>query len=92
MDVFGFHYRGMKGYLWLPTEVPSRKEQEMKVKIEPREECLGDGICADECPEVFSMDDDGLAMVINEEPGEDLREAVQNACDECPAEIIQIED
>ncbi|MHB9111086.1 MAG: ferredoxin [Thermoleophilia bacterium] len=64
----------------------------MKVKIEPRDECLGDGICADECPEVFEMDDEGLAIVTNAEPSEDLHEAVQNACDECPAEIIIIED
>ncbi len=64
----------------------------MKVRIEPREECLGDGICADECPEVFEISDDGLAVVINENPGEDLREACQNAADECPAEIIIVED
>lgn len=64
----------------------------MKVRLEPREECLGDGICADECPEVFEMAADGLAQVINAEPDESLREAVQNAADECPAEIIIVED
>lgn len=64
----------------------------MKVRIEPRDECLGDGICNDECPEVFAMDDDGLAMVSNAEPDESLRDAVQSAADECPAEIIIVED
>lgn len=64
----------------------------MKVKIEPRDECLGDAICCDECPEVFAMGDDDLAQVIVESPDESLREAVQNAADECPAEIIIIED
>lgn len=64
----------------------------MKVKIEPRDECLGDAICCDECPEVFEIDDDGLAKVINENPDESLREAIQNAVDECPAEIIILED
>jgi len=64
----------------------------MKVRIDPRDECLGDGICADECPEVFEIDEDGLARVIQAEPSDDLREAVQNACDECPAEIIIIEE
>ncbi|MBE0428678.1 MAG: ferredoxin [Thermoleophilia bacterium] len=64
----------------------------MKVRLEPRDECLGDGICADECPEVFEMDEDGLATVINDSPDESLREAVQNAADECPAEIIIIEE
>lgn len=64
----------------------------MKVKIEPRDECLGDGICADECPEVFEMDDDDLATVVNVNPDESLREAVETAAEECPAEIILIED
>jgi ferredoxin len=64
----------------------------MKVRLEPRDECLGDGICADECPEVFEIAEDGLATVINAEPDESLREAVQNAADECPAEIIIVED
>ncbi len=64
----------------------------MKVRIEPRDECLGDGICADECPEVFEIADDGLATVTNTDPGDDLREACQSAADECPAEIIIIEE
>ena len=64
----------------------------MKVKIEPKDECLGDGICADECPEVFAMGDDGLARRHCGDPGDELREAVQSACDECPAEIIICED
>ncbi len=65
----------------------------MRVRIEPRDECLGDAICADECPEVFVInDEDGLAMVVKESPDESLREAVQSAADECPAEIIIIEE
>ena len=64
----------------------------MKVKIEPRDECMGDGICSDECPQVFEMDDEGLAIVTNPEPDESLREAVESAAEECPAEIIIIED
>ena len=46
----------------------------MRVKIEPHDECLGDAICADECPQVFVInDEDGLAMVINETPDESLQ-------------------
>lgn len=64
----------------------------MKVRIEPKDECLGDAICCDECPEVFEMGDDDIAFVKVESPDESLREAVQNAADECPAEIIIVED
>ncbi len=64
----------------------------MKVRIDPPDECMGDGICADECPQVFEMDDEGLAVVVNGEPDESLREAVESAAEECPAEIIIVED
>ena len=64
----------------------------MRVKIEPRDECLGDAICADECPEDFEMDEDGLAKVIIQMPDYSLREAVEAAAEECPAEIIIIEE
>lgn len=64
----------------------------MKVKIEPRDECLGDGICSDECPEVFELDEEGLAIVVNDNPDESLRSDVESAAEECPAEIIIIED
>ncbi len=64
----------------------------MKVKIEPRDECMGDGICSDECPEVFELDDEGIAFVKNAEPDDSLREAVESAAEECPAEIITVED
>lgn len=64
----------------------------MKVRIDPPDECMGDGICSDECPEVFELNEDGLAIVINAEPDESLREAVESAAEECPAEIIIVED
>ena len=65
----------------------------MKVRIESRDECLGDAICCDECPEVFVLsDEDGLVTVINENPDDSLADAVRNAADECPAEIIIIEE
>lgn len=64
----------------------------MRVKIEPRDDCVSDGICAEECPDVFTMDDDGLASVINGEPDESLREAVLTAAEECPVDIIIVED
>ncbi|MEK6537237.1 MAG: ferredoxin, partial [Actinomycetota bacterium] len=63
-------------HLSISNQFVQGKEKVMKVRIEPRDECLGDGICSDECPEVFEMDEDGLAKVIMAEPGDDLREAV----------------
>lgn len=62
----------------------------MKAIIHDREdECIGCGDCADICPEVFSMADDGLAEVTGEVTADNLEEA-QEAADSCPVEIIEI--
>lgn len=70
----------------------------MKVWID-QNYCTGDGLCADLCPEVFEMGDDGLAHVIGEgtaaadgQPGtavgDGLEEAVLEAQAQCVGECI----
>lgn len=54
--------------------------------------CIGDGICADICPQVFEMKDDNLSHVIDENPGEALFAAVQEAADACPTGAITVGD
>jgi len=54
--------------------------------------CIGDGACEDLCPEVFQLGDDGLAHVIDENPGEELYGAVRDAEDACPVACITIEE
>lgn len=56
------------------------------------DECIGDGICAEICPEVFELRDDGLAYVINEEPDESLYDKIDEAIEECPAVAITWEE
>ncbi len=63
-----------------------------RVKIEPRDACLGDAICADTAPEVFEMDEDDLAIVIDTSPDPRLNDLVEQAARDCPAEIIVIEE
>jgi len=43
------------------------------------------------CPAVFEMRNDGLAYVINEEPGDDLDACVTEAMDGCPVAAITVE-
>ena len=46
------------------------------------EGCIGCGLCASTCPEVFSMTDDGAAVAIEENvPAE--------ACAGCPMGVIE---
>jgi ferredoxin len=62
------------------------------VKID-REKCCGGGQCVLAAPEVFDQGlDDGIVVLLEERPSEDLREAVVQAADLCPARAIEIED
>lgn len=62
----------------------------MKPHID-HDECIGDGICEEICPEVFKMEDDGLAYVILETPGDDLAAKVEEAVESCPTDAITVE-
>ena len=58
----------------------------MKVKV--NEGCLGCGACTGICPDVFELDDEGLAKVIVAETEDP---AVQDAIDGCPVGVIEAE-
>ena len=52
--------------------------------------CVGCGACASLCPEVFELQDDGKAKVINEEGCEKCNcDIVINSC---PVGVIKIEE
>ncbi|MGL5347894.1 MAG: ferredoxin [Peptostreptococcaceae bacterium] len=46
--------------------------------------CVGCGACTGICPDVFDMDNDGLAIAIEGEISSELEEAVRDAVDTCP--------
>jgi len=55
-----------------------------------QEECLGCEACVETCPEVFALDDDEIAYVIDgANPDSDC---VEEAIASCPAECITIEE
>ena len=61
------------------------------MKAEIIEGCIGCGLCSDMCPEVFSMNDDGLAQVHTNPVPEDAEESAKEAADSCPVEVIIVE-
>jgi len=64
----------------------------MKVKVDEYL-CDAHGVCVDTCPEVFALDDDDdIVTVLNPEPDESLREAVNRAANMCPKAAITVED
>lgn len=60
------------------------------MKATVNEECIGCGMCEGICPDVFSINDDGVAEAV-EEIEEEFEDAVQEAADSCPAGAIEVE-
>ena len=53
--------------------------------------CIGCGLCASTCPEVFSMGDDGLAKAIETEVPDTCADSASEAKDGCPVSAIEEE-
>ena len=67
----------------------------MRIKVDV-DLCQGHSVCLGECPEVFSVvaSDEGYpqVLVLDENPGEELRAKVENAAQYCPNHVITIEE
>lgn len=61
----------------------------MKYKV--NEMCIGCGLCSMTCPDVFSMNDEGAAVAIDDEVGEDLLKSANEAMENCPVTAIEKE-
>ena len=71
--------------------MPGEVSQRNRVAIEvDRALCYGFGDCVDTLPEVFALDDEDTAIVLDPDaaPVDDLAEAAQN----CPVDAIVITD
>lgn len=62
----------------------------MKVTID-RDGCIGCGLCAATCPEVFRLAEDGLAEVYAP-PSEETADQVRKAAEKCPVSVIKVEE
>ena len=59
----------------------------MKVVID-RENCIGCGLCASTCPEIFAMADDGKAEVVSDKITNEA--GAVEAADACPVNVIDV--
>ena len=59
--------------------------------IVDRDVCQNHGQCVFAAPQVFELDEEGELVVLDDEPDESLREAVEEAVDVCPVQAITIE-
>lgn len=53
--------------------------------------CIGCGICPTICSEIFSMDDDGLAIAKDIEILDDILDSAKEAEEACPVVAITVE-
>lgn len=63
----------------------------MKAKID-KTLCIGCGLCASDCPEVYVMNDENTADVIVDPVPAELKEQCRAAATNCPVEAIKITD
>ena len=55
--------------------------------------CVGCGVCASLCPDVFEMNEEGKSRVeVDIIQDEELYECVVNAAEACPVGVITIEE
>ena len=52
--------------------------------------CEGNAMCLDVAPDVFDLSDDDVAIVLQEELGEDMRDKVEDAVQACPKQALSI--
>ncbi|MHB8671356.1 MAG: ferredoxin [Acidimicrobiales bacterium] len=55
------------------------------------DKCQSNALCMEAAPEVFEVRDDGFLYVLQEEPGEELRDKVATAARVCPTGAITVE-
>jgi ferredoxin len=61
----------------------------VEVSIE-RNDCISCGLCAETCPDVFRIADDGLAEV-HRQPNAALADSAKEAAANCPVSVIYVE-
>ena len=63
----------------------------MKVTVN-QDKCVSSGMCVLNVAEVFDQSDDGVVVLLLDEPGPELAEDTRKAAAACPAMAIHLEE
>ncbi|HEX2955982.1 MAG TPA: ferredoxin [Chitinispirillaceae bacterium] len=61
----------------------------MRVRVDA-ETCIGCELCPSICPDIFRMQDDGIAHAIIELVPSELEDCAREAIQSCPVEAIKV--
>lgn len=61
----------------------------MRIQVD-EDLCQGHAMCELEAPDVFAVPKRGKVRVLDEDPPESLRDEVESAVRECPAQALRI--
>jgi len=53
--------------------------------------CIGCGLCESECPDVFELDEDSIAIVMVDVVPQEFEACAIEAQEECPVDAITLE-
>jgi ferredoxin len=56
-----------------------------------RDRCVGSGTCEALAPDVFEVDDDGVLVLLREEPAEGEQPGVRDAATACPTRALTLD-
>jgi ferredoxin len=60
--------------------------------IVDKDACIGCGLCAADCPEVFSMNGDNIAEAVVSMVPAEYKDACRQAAQNCPVEAIKLSE
>ncbi len=69
--------------------IQKEESEDIFMKYYVNESCIGCGLCAGTCPEVFSMSDAGVAVAIEAEVPEGALDSALEAKEGCPVGAIE---
>jgi ferredoxin len=61
----------------------------MELRVD-RDLCEANGVCTQVAPDVFDLDDEDELQVLQEHPGEEARQRVEQAVASCPKNALSL--